>query len=183
MIKLRCFSEREWHHSRFEFSLSRRSPKNLAKNCLTTTCVRGLGSGSQHDLLLRDQCILVDGQDQILGSASKRDAHRFDGEQPEGLLHRAFSVFLFDQDQQLLLQQRASGKVLLTLVRLLSCATTLHRHKITEIRKFYFKFEGGYLHHNPADVCEAVFQAECPAAVEDRALSDATSWLAQCRCE
>ena len=110
---------------------------NLAKNFLTTACVRGLGSGSQHDLLLRDQCILVDGQDQILGSASKRDAHKFDREQPEGLLHRAFSVFLFDQDQRLLLQQRASGKVLFTLVRLLTChhfvSSSPNPHKFLEV--------------------------------------------------
>ena len=29
----------------------------------------------------------------------------------KGLLHRAFSVFLFDQDNKLLLQQRASEKI------------------------------------------------------------------------
>lgn len=69
------------------------------------------GELSQQELLLRDQCILVDGQDKIVGSASKKDAHRFDKYNPEGLLHRAFSVFLFDSDDRLLLQQRAAGKV------------------------------------------------------------------------
>lgn len=62
-------------------------------------------------MLLRDQCILVDGADIITGSASKRDTHRFDAAQPGGLLHRAFSVFLFDASDRLLLQQRAPGKV------------------------------------------------------------------------
>jgi len=92
------------------------------------------GSGSQHDLLLRDQCILVDGQDIILGSASKRDAHRFDSEQPEGLLHRAFSVFLFDRDQRLLLQQRAAGKVTFPNVWTNTCCShPLHGQEQNEV--------------------------------------------------
>ncbi len=55
----------------------------------------------------RDECITVDGADAILGSANKFDAHRFTPQQPAGRLHRAFSVFLFDADNRLLLQQRA----------------------------------------------------------------------------
>jgi isopentenyl-diphosphate delta-isomerase len=53
-----------------------------------------------------DEClILVDANDNETGVLSKAGCH--DG---EGLLHRAFSVFLFNQDGELLLQQRASGK-------------------------------------------------------------------------
>ena len=49
--------------------------------------------------MLKDECILVDGTDRVIGHASKADAHRFtSGSQPEGLLHRAFSVFLFDEE-------------------------------------------------------------------------------------
>lgn len=36
---------------------------------------------------------------------------RFEAGQPRGLLHRAFSVFLFDSDNKLLLQQRAASKI------------------------------------------------------------------------
>lgn len=53
----------------------------------------------------------MDGADAMIGSSSKRDAHCFDASQPGGLLHRAFSVFLFDASDRLLLQQRAPGKV------------------------------------------------------------------------
>lgn len=49
--------------------------------------------------------ILVDEQDNEIGHLSKADAH--DG---SGVLHRAFSVFLFDADGRLLMQQRAAGK-------------------------------------------------------------------------
>ena len=48
--------------------------------------------------MLKDECILVDSEDRVIGRASKADAHRFRGLQPEGLLHRAFSVFLFDDE-------------------------------------------------------------------------------------
>lgn len=52
----------------------------------------------------REQVILVDGDDRGIGYMEKLAAHR------EGLLHRAFSVFIFDGDGRLLLQRRALGK-------------------------------------------------------------------------
>lgn len=61
--------------------------------------------------MARDNCIVVDASDRILGSANKYDCHRFVEGQPEGRLHRAFSVFLFDSANRLLLQQRATDKI------------------------------------------------------------------------
>ena len=52
-----------------------------------------------------EELILVDSDDREIGFASKADAH--DG---GGVLHRAFSLFLFDDDGRLLLQQRAPDK-------------------------------------------------------------------------
>ncbi len=52
-----------------------------------------------------EELILVDRQDREIGSVSKAEAH--DG---DGLLHRAFSLFLFNDDGELLLQRRAPGK-------------------------------------------------------------------------
>ncbi|CAI6360515.1 unnamed protein product [Macrosiphum euphorbiae] len=58
---------------------------------------------------LEERCILVDQHDQECGFASKRDCHRLvDGKLP---LHRAFSVFLFNTKDELLLQQRSSTKI------------------------------------------------------------------------
>ncbi|MEH0548314.1 isopentenyl-diphosphate Delta-isomerase [Streptomyces sp. B21-105] len=48
---------------------------------------------------------LVDENGVTIGTAEKLAAH-----QPPGQLHRAFSVFLFDERGRLLLQQRALGK-------------------------------------------------------------------------
>ena len=51
--------------------------------------------------------ILVDSENNILGHMPKAEAHRGDG-----VLHRAFSIFLFDNDDNVVLQQRAPGKQL-----------------------------------------------------------------------
>ena len=52
-----------------------------------------------------EELILVDSDDVELGYASKADCH--DG---DGILHRAFSIFLFDHSGKLLLQQRSGSK-------------------------------------------------------------------------
>lgn len=48
--------------------------------------------------------IAVDEHDNATGTVEKMAAHR------NGILHRAFSVFVFDEADRLLLQRRASGK-------------------------------------------------------------------------
>ncbi len=48
--------------------------------------------------------VLVNEQDQVLGQLEKIEAHEL------GLLHRAFSVLLFNDRGELLLQQRAANK-------------------------------------------------------------------------
>jgi len=60
--------------------------------------------------LMQESCILVNDQDQAIGSASKRDCHQHDGHS-DVALHRAFSVFLFNSQGELLLQRRASAKI------------------------------------------------------------------------
>ncbi|KAM7301503.1 isopentenyl-diphosphate Delta-isomerase 1 isoform X1 [Ixodes scapularis] len=60
--------------------------------------------------LLEEQCILVDEQDRVLGSGSKKDCHLMTNIN-KGLLHRAFSVFLFNSKDELLLQQRSDAKI------------------------------------------------------------------------
>ncbi|CAM9191606.1 unnamed protein product, partial [Ectocarpus fasciculatus] len=70
------------------------------------------GSGlSQEDFMLKDECILCDENDNVIGHANKKESHIFNAEQPRGMLHRAFSVFLFDEEGRLLLQQRAADKI------------------------------------------------------------------------
>lgn len=53
---------------------------------------------------LIEEVILVDTDDQAIGTMEKLEAHR------QGVLHRAFSVFVFNAKGQMLLQQRAHTK-------------------------------------------------------------------------
>ncbi|XP_015591198.1 isopentenyl-diphosphate Delta-isomerase 1 [Cephus cinctus] len=60
--------------------------------------------------LLQELCILVDEQDKPVGEATKEYSHRVaqDGSIP---LHRAFSVFLFNNNGDLLVQKRSPTKI------------------------------------------------------------------------
>lgn len=51
-----------------------------------------------------ENVILVDEQDKTIGFMEKLEAHQ------KGLLHRAFSVFVFNDKGEMLLQQRAASK-------------------------------------------------------------------------
>ncbi|XP_059259962.1 isopentenyl-diphosphate Delta-isomerase 1 isoform X1 [Mustela nigripes] len=60
--------------------------------------------------LLSEMCIVVDADDRRVGADTKRNCH-LNANIDRGLLHRAFSVFLFDADDRLLLQQRSDAKI------------------------------------------------------------------------
>ncbi len=62
--------------------------------------------------------ILVDSNDQVLGHDSKAACHN-----GEGMLHRAFSIFLFNSAGQVLLQQRSGQKRLWPLYWSNSCCS------------------------------------------------------------
>ena len=66
---------------------------------------------SQEWFMLKDECLIVNYNDEVIGSDNKYNVHKFVSGQPKGVLHRAFSVMLFDAEGRLLLQQRASSKV------------------------------------------------------------------------
>mmetsp|Transcript_61221 Transcript_61221/g.162747 ORF Transcript_61221/g.162747 Transcript_61221/m.162747 type:complete len:306 (-) Transcript_61221:304-1221(-) len=66
---------------------------------------------SQEDFMLKDECVLLDFEDNVVGHDNKYETHIFCPAQPRAKLHRAFSVFLFDDQGRLLLQQRAASKI------------------------------------------------------------------------
>lgn len=68
-------------------------------------------SMTQEDFMNKDRCIAVNYMDEIVGEDNKYNCHKFVPGQPRGILHRAFSVMLFDAEGRLLLQQRAASKV------------------------------------------------------------------------
>jgi len=73
---------------------------------------------TQSDMMEKDMVLVLDDNDNVIGSASKKGSHEFNVSSPRGILHRAFSVFLFDESTgELLLQKRASSKVTFPSVR------------------------------------------------------------------
>lgn len=66
---------------------------------------------TQEQFMQKDQCLLLSEDDEIIGYGSKKDSHIFGKDQPRGILHRAFSVFLFNNEGKLMLQQRAGSKI------------------------------------------------------------------------
>ncbi len=79
---------------------------------------KGKSSASLDEIqlsLMKERCILVDDHDTPLRPATKIELHlreNIDGTNGEPpLLHRAFSVFLFDDEGRLLLQKRSPEKI------------------------------------------------------------------------
>ncbi|MCK5034005.1 MAG: isopentenyl-diphosphate Delta-isomerase [Calditrichia bacterium] len=98
-----------------------------------------------------EKLILVDKNDNVLGYESKFDCHENDG-----ILHRAFSIFIFNDRNQLLLQKRSNQKLLWPLFWSNSCCshprkgedfkTAIHRRLKEELGidtdlKYLFKFQ------------------------------------------
>ncbi|KAL8672393.1 MAG: hypothetical protein Q9168_003132 [Polycauliona sp. 1 TL-2023] len=84
---------------------------SLASSHKTPTSDSDLQGYDEEQIRLMDEvCIVLDYDDKPIGSASKKVCHLMKNID-EGLLHRAFSVFLFDSNKRLLLQQRASEKI------------------------------------------------------------------------
>ena len=74
-----------------------------------------------------DTLILVDEADREVGHMSKAQCH--DG---RGILHRAFSLLIFNAEGDLLLQQRAAGKRLWPLYWSNSCCSHPRRFETME---------------------------------------------------
>ncbi|XP_077007989.1 isopentenyl-diphosphate Delta-isomerase 1 isoform X1 [Tamandua tetradactyla] len=60
--------------------------------------------------LLAEMCIIIDENDNKIGAETKKNCH-LNENIDKGLLHRAFSVFLFNKENKLLLQQRSDAKI------------------------------------------------------------------------
>ncbi|KAI1850134.1 hypothetical protein JX265_003505 [Neoarthrinium moseri] len=77
---------------------------------IDTASVALEGHDEEQIRLMDEVCIVLDEDDKPIGTASKKLCHLMTNID-KGLLHRAFSVFLFDDQNRLLLQQRASEKI------------------------------------------------------------------------
>ncbi|GMN26081.1 hypothetical protein TIFTF001_001187 [Ficus carica] len=77
----------------------------------------------QRRLMFEDECILVDENDRVVGHDNKYNCHLMEKIEKDNLLHRAFSVFLFNSKYELLLQQRSGTKVTFPLVWTNTCCS------------------------------------------------------------
>ncbi|KAL7796649.1 Isopentenyldiphosphate isomerase [Trichoderma ceciliae] len=77
---------------------------------IDTTSEALSGHDEEQIRLMDEVCIVTDDNDAPIGTASKKICHLMTNID-KGLLHRAFSVFLFNDKNELLLQQRASEKI------------------------------------------------------------------------
>ncbi|QTA88168.1 isopentenyl-diphosphate Delta-isomerase [Desulfonema magnum] len=66
-----------------------------------------MSSDKNKRLITKELLILADKNDQIVGYDTKEKCH-----QGEGLLHRAFSIFIFNDHKQVLMQKRSTEKLL-----------------------------------------------------------------------
>ncbi|XP_028790358.1 isopentenyl-diphosphate Delta-isomerase I [Neltuma alba] len=113
----------------FSLLLPRRSPSSLtARLSLSTFAAMGdppdtTMDAVQRRLMFEDECILVDENDRVVGHDSKYNCHLMEKIESENLLHRAFSVFLFNSKYELLLQQRSATKVTFPLVWTNTCCS------------------------------------------------------------
>lgn len=76
---------------------------------------------SSQKKFLKDRLILVDKEDNNVGSISKLDGHLLS--KKNLFPHRAFSIFLFDSKNKLLIQQRAHKKITFPLLWTNTCCS------------------------------------------------------------
>lgn len=98
------------------FNLSRTKIKPLTiRNKSNVASAKIVNENNEKSRLLQEsaldeECILVDHNDKVIGSTSKKDCHRvYNGNEVK--LHRAFSVFLFNSNGDMLIQRRSKQKV------------------------------------------------------------------------
>ncbi|KAF2863696.1 isopentenyl-diphosphate delta isomeras-like protein 1 [Piedraia hortae CBS 480.64] len=86
-------------------------PEITANRQPSITSDQDLAGYDEEQIRLMDEvCIVLDNDDSPIGTATKKTCHLMDNIN-KGLLHRAFSCFLFDSKNRLLLQQRAAEKI------------------------------------------------------------------------
>lgn len=72
------------------------------------------GEGMDQEAMMEsDMLVVVDENDVLVDGAvvSKKRAHEFNEEQPRGIAHRAFSIFIFNDKNEMLLTRRADSKI------------------------------------------------------------------------
>ncbi len=115
-----------------------------------------------------DELILVDAADNPIGHLRKHDCH-----QGDGVLHRAFSLFVFNPAGELLLQQRSTEKPLWPLYWANTCCSHPRRGETMS------QATGRRLHEELGVACDLqyLFKFTYQARYEDLGSEHETCWV------
>jgi len=138
---------------------------------------------SQQDMMETDQLICVDHADRIIEGVdlTKRKGHEFGKDSPRGVLHRAFSLFLFDEQNRMLLTKRASEKITFPNVWTNACCShPLHGMTPDEVDKdgSYPNFPG--IQHAVRRKVRHELGMALPADLHTQFISRFHYWAADC---
>ncbi|EFA76790.1 isopentenyl-diphosphate D-isomerase [Heterostelium album PN500] len=102
------------HYKSNNLSFNIKRTMSTASNSTAGVVAEGTTIFKGHDQiqidLMKEECIVVDRDDKPLRPGSKKECHLMENIS-KGLLHRAFSIFLFNEEGKLLLQRRALEKI------------------------------------------------------------------------
>lgn len=105
----------QYHHPSWASVRTRINSMSLSpSSSLSSTPANSYGIDmDQNTLMETDMLVAVDEKDQLIPQVvlSKKEGHTFTAETPRATLHRAFSFFLFNAENKLLLTQRAASKI------------------------------------------------------------------------
>jgi len=112
------------------------------------------GTGMDQTAMMESDILIAVGtEDELVKGGrdvSKKEAHVFSKDKPRGILHRAFSFFLFDDQNRLLLTKRAASKITFPGVWTNSCCSHPLRYMTPEevddpserTNKLEYKYDG-----------------------------------------
>jgi isopentenyl-diphosphate delta-isomerase type 1 len=107
------------------------------------------GNGmDQAAMMESDMLVVVNENDVIVNDivVSKKQAHMFNSDQPRGVAHRAFSMFIFNEKNEMLLTRRAASKITFPGVWTNTCCShPLHGmspNEVDEVPAAYPSFPG-----------------------------------------
>lgn len=107
---VRCRLWKAWKAEQHPADSRRLSVPGQSRHPVTMPEITSDSLDEQQVKLLTEMCIIIDENDKKIGAETKKTCH-LNKNIEKGLLHRAFSVFLFNTENKLLLQQRSDAKI------------------------------------------------------------------------
>jgi len=133
------------HSSAFGVAFLSAPASRRAIQCYAAEYGNGMDQAAMMD---SDLLVVVDEKDVVVHDVvvSKKQAHVFNANQPRGVAHRAFSIFIFNEKNEMLLTRRADSKITFPGVWTNTCCShPLHNmfpNEVDEVPAAYPSFPG-----------------------------------------